>query len=111
DLERYPAIAAVAREDLAERLERAAIGRLLQVDRHLARDALAHRVERRHLARQDPHGLVVALERPAHEHQRPGLDQTRRLLIRLWKDDDLDGADGVFEREHRHPIALARLQL
>ena len=45
DLERHAPIAAMAREDLAERLEHAAVGRHPDADRHLARQPLAHAVD------------------------------------------------------------------
>src|SRR5262249_32915552 len=67
DLERYLAIAPVARKDFAERFERAAVGRLFQVNRDLARDALANAVERRHLRRDNPHRLIVPLQLAADE--------------------------------------------
>src|SRR5207245_9408060 len=83
DLERYLAITTVARKDLAERLERAAVGRLLEMDRHLARDPLADAVERRDLRRQNPHRLLVPFELAANEHQRAALDERGRALVGL----------------------------
>src|SRR5207237_143832 len=50
------------------------------------------------------------LEFPAHEDEASGLDEIAVALERLRKDDDLDAALRVLEREHGHPVALACLE-
>ena len=99
------------REDLAERLEGAAIGGHPHANRHLARQSLAHAVDRQNLGRQNPHRLIVSLQFAANHDQRAGLDQARAALVGLGKRDDLHPALRVFEREYGHAVALARLEL
>ena len=101
----------MAREDLAERLEGAAIGRLSEMDRHFVGGAFTHAVERRNLRCQYSHRLVVPFELAADEHHRARIDQRGGALIRLGKGDNLDAALRVFEREHRHSLAFTRFQL
>src|SRR5205814_4271876 len=62
DLKRYAAIAPMPGEDLAERLEGAAIGGHPHANRHLARQSLAHAIDRQNLGRQNPNPLVVSLQ-------------------------------------------------
>ena len=107
-----PAIAAMAREDLAERLEHAAIGRLPHADRHLARQPLAHAC--RSARSPTPASRTDSSSRsslPRTSTIVPVSIRARRALIRLGKRDHLDAALRVFEREDRHAVALARLQL
>src|SRR5262249_8183420 len=97
DLERDLPVAAMLREDLAERFERSAVRRLLQVDRHLARDPLADAVERRDLGRQDSRALIVFFEPATHEQQLSGFDQAGRALVGFREPDDLHAADAILE--------------
>jgi len=91
--------------------EDAATGRHRHSDGHLVSHTLAHAVQRRNFRRQDPHGLIVALELTANEDHRTGFDQTGRALVGIREHDDFHPAECVFEREHCHPVAFACLQL
>ena len=63
DLERHLPVALVARQHAEQRLDRrAVVRRHRQADGHRARGPLPHQLDRDDLARQQPAGLVVALE-------------------------------------------------
>src|SRR5439155_12584481 len=97
-------------EDLAERLQRTAIGRLREADRNFARHPLPDAVERRDLRRQNARRLLVPFELAPDQDERAGLDQPGGALVRFGECDDLDAPLRVFEREDGHPIALAGLE-
>ena len=100
----------MARENLAERFEHVPPNGHTDADRQLACKPLGDRLDRRNLRRDDPARLLVSFELPADEHERARLDQRAAALERFRKDDDLDAALGVLQREDRHPVAFPRLQ-
>ena len=106
------AVAAVAREQVGERLEGGpSVRRRRELDRQLPRHLLAHRVDRQHVGRRHAHRLLVQLDFAFHHDHRARLKQGRRLRVRVRKHHDLDAAVPIFEHDHGHAIALARLQL
>ena len=113
DLERHAAVAAVPREDLAERLEQSprsagTVTRMATSRASRSRTA----VERRDLGREDPRASRRRAR--ACRGRAPACPFSMRraaALVRLGEHDDLDAAVRVLEREDRHPVALPRLQL
>ena len=84
--------------------------RRLQMDSHFAGRPLHERSDGQELGGHQARRLIVFFQFAAHEQHGVGFDEYAVLAERLREHDDLDAAVDVIQHEHRHAVALARLQ-